>query len=545
MSCEDKPSLKRKRDPSPTQTAKKPKTEINPFDYFNSTSVKELEDYEEPQIEIQDYQESSSEPELPTPSKSPSKSPPQSPQKPIPQNTPQTTKKPIKSLQEMIKKPSKPTFAAKPQPFSVKYAPKTIQDLIGNSSQIKKLKDWLANWPKYKRAVLLSGPPGIGKTTSARIIAKSMQYSPIEFNASDTRSKGFIHEKISTFCLNTSMKSTESVTNGLLIMDEVDGMSAGDEGGMQALIEVLKATKVPVICICNDRYSTKVKSLTSYCLDVRFFKPRVEELFNKLRTIIQLEKVSITKPKATEIAELSGGDVRQMLNLLEMAAKSSNFDVKSAGKDQSVALTAFDAASLLLNKTKNHTHKEKIDTVLVDYEMVPLLVSENYQQACSLENLSEAADSIAFSDLIINRIKTNQEWVLLPHYAQSAAVAPAYFTEVPIEKLNFPKVLGKLSNFNKSLRLAQELRQHISLASYGVQNETLGEYSQLIANYAFKLAKEKDSEKLNQFMTDYRLNWDLVKDHLMHFSDEPTRKTCKEVSRVFSKLLNKGVKQLI
>lgn len=53
-------------------------------------------------------------------------------------------------------------------------------------------------------------------------------------------------------------------------MDEVDGMSSGDRGGMAELISLIKKTKIPIICICNDHSSTKVRSLMNYCLDLRF-----------------------------------------------------------------------------------------------------------------------------------------------------------------------------------------------------------------------------------------------------------------------------------
>jgi replication factor C subunit 1 len=42
------------------------------------------------------------------------------------------------------------------------------------------------------RAVLISGPPGIGKTTSAHLVAKQVGYNPLELNASDARSKKLI-----------------------------------------------------------------------------------------------------------------------------------------------------------------------------------------------------------------------------------------------------------------------------------------------------------------------------------------------------------------
>ena len=41
----------------------------------------------------------------------------------------------------------------------------------------------------------------------------------------------------------------------LIIMDEVDGMSSGDRGGVTAIIDMIKKTKIPIICICNDRQS--------------------------------------------------------------------------------------------------------------------------------------------------------------------------------------------------------------------------------------------------------------------------------------------------
>jgi replication factor C subunit 1 len=67
----------------------------------------------------------------------------------------------------------------------------------------------------------------------------------------------------------------------VLIMDEVDGMSAGDRGGMQELISLIKETKIPIICICNDRASPKVKSLANYCLDLRFRRLEIEKELNR------------------------------------------------------------------------------------------------------------------------------------------------------------------------------------------------------------------------------------------------------------------------
>ena len=104
------------------------------------------------------------------------------------------------------------------------------------------------------RGILISGPPGIGKTTSAHLCAKMAGFTPIELNASDARSKKLVEN--STNIANTSLDGWmhgAAATNAAgvhitdkscLIMDEVDGMSAGDRGGVGALVALIKKTKV-------------------------------------------------------------------------------------------------------------------------------------------------------------------------------------------------------------------------------------------------------------------------------------------------------------
>lgn len=64
-----------------------------------------------------------------------------------------------------------------------------------------------------------------------------------------------------------------------IIMDEVDGMAGNeDRGGIQELIQLIKNSHIPVICICNDRQSQKIRSLANHCFDLRFQRPRVEQI---------------------------------------------------------------------------------------------------------------------------------------------------------------------------------------------------------------------------------------------------------------------------
>lgn len=87
----------------------------------------------------------------------------------------------------------------------------------------------------------------------------------------------------------------------VLIMDEVDGMSSGDRGGIAEIIALIKKTNVPVICLCNDRASPKVRSLANYCLDIQLRKPTTQQIQSRVAQILQREHITIDAPTLTKI----------------------------------------------------------------------------------------------------------------------------------------------------------------------------------------------------------------------------------------------------
>lgn len=75
---------------------------------------------------------------------------------------------------------------------------------------------------------------------------------------------------------------------------------------------MIKNTRIPIICICNDRQHQKIRSLANYCFDLRFQKPRVEQIKGAMMSVCFKEGIKISPQALSEIIMASGQDVRQV-----------------------------------------------------------------------------------------------------------------------------------------------------------------------------------------------------------------------------------------
>ncbi|XP_062964125.1 replication factor C subunit 1 isoform X3 [Cynocephalus volans] len=400
-----------------------------------------------------------------------------------------------------------------------KYKPTSLKTIIGqqgDQSCANKLLRWLQNWHKSPsedkkhaakfgkfagkddgssfKAALLSGPPGVGKTTTASLVCQELGYSYVELNASDTRSKNSLKAVVAESLNNTSIKgfyssgaaSSVSVKHAL-IMDEVDGMAGNeDRGGIQELISLIKHTKIPIICMCNDRNHPKIRSLVHYCFDLRFQRPRVEQIKGAMMSIAFKEGLKIPPPAMNEIILGANQDIRQVLHNLSMwcaRSKALTYDQAKADSHRAkkdIKLGPFDVSRKVFAAGEETAHMslvDKSDLFFHDYSIAPLFVQENYvhvkpvaaggDMKKHLMLLSRAADSICDGDLVDSQIRSKQNWSLLPTQAIYASVLPGelmrgYMTQFP----TFPSWLGKHSSMGKHDRIVQDLALHMSLRTY-------------------------------------------------------------------------------
>ncbi len=223
-----------------------------------------------------------------------------------------------------------------------KFAPTKMADIIGNTKLVNELRDWLKTWETkyqaerksgekvkkstaFKRAVMISGVPGIGKTTSAKLICQDLGFNVVELNASDARNKKSLKEEVEELTDNRSLKEFFTVKKAapttkktVLIMDEVDGMSAGDRGGVAELISMIKTTKIPIICICNDRSKQSLKTLLTYTLEFRYARPDKGSIVKRLEQICRQQKLQIDTNALMHLVESLQNDIRSIINNLQL-----------------------------------------------------------------------------------------------------------------------------------------------------------------------------------------------------------------------------------
>jgi replication factor C large subunit len=329
-----------------------------------------------------------------------------------------------------------------------KYRPKKIEDIVGNEEAKATFIEWLEGKRKTaKKAVLLYGPPGVGKTALVNAAAKEFSFNLIEMNASDTRSEKAVNAiaKPATSYMALDAFSGETKGKGnLLFLDEVDGIAGNeDRGGVSAIIEIIEKSLVPVIMAANDPDIDKLRPLKKVCLLIRFHQTRIPLVIALLQKICLLEHIKAEFEALEHIAQNSKGDVRSAINDLQSLSEENHvltlqdtMGLSSRNKDISMdetlrgffSVKSIDEASSLLFRSS------------VDYDEFLMSVSDNLpKRYTNPDELAAAYEFVSFADMYRGRIGT-ENWHLLKYFfnslSQAAAVAPQSYK--PFELISPP-----------------------------------------------------------------------------------------------------------
>ncbi len=316
-----------------------------------------------------------------------------------------------------------------------KYRPKRIEDIVGNEEAKAAFVEWLKNKRHTKKAMLLYGPPGVGKTALINAAAREFGFSIIEMNASDTRSEKAVNavaKPATSYVALDNFSGSPKKGGNLLFLDEVDGIAGNeDRGGVSAIIKIVEESLVPVIMAANNPDIDKLRPLKKVCFLVRFQQVRIPLIIALLQKICLLEHVKAEFEALERIAQNSRGDVRSAINDLQSLSEQNH----SLTLQDTVMLSSRNKDISMDETLRGYFSTKSIAEVSsllsysgVDYDDFLLSVSDNLPKRYpDPDELAAAYDFISKADMFRGRIGT-EHWHLLKYFfnelSQAAAVNP-------------------------------------------------------------------------------------------------------------------------
>ena len=222
--------------------------------------------------------------------------------------------------------------------WTEKYRPTRLRDVVGNDEAIRELDAWAETVlrPKSKKAAVLHGPAGCGKTSAAYALAAEKGWEVIELNASDKRSAGAIKGIVGP----ASTSTTFTHATRLIILDEADNLHGNeDRGGARAITEIVKKSTQPILLTANDKFKMGQGLLRS-CKVIQFQRIKPGTVFRVLKRISERAGIGIDDSALIALAKNSRGDLRSAVNDLQAlamaesdVARISAADIATGGRD--------------------------------------------------------------------------------------------------------------------------------------------------------------------------------------------------------------------
>lgn len=313
-------------------------------------------------------------------------------------------------------------MTSKSIPLIEKYRARKFSDIKGQDIAIQEVMNFYKRFP-MKKAMILNGPVGTGKTSLAIALANEFNLELFELNASDLRNRTKLEEVLSPAIAQHSLFKKGK----LILMDEADGITGTDRGGLPELIALIDKTSHPIIITSNDIWDRKFSFLRKKCYLISLKELNNKIIFNIIKDILKKENKELKKETINLILDSAKGDARAALNdiqtALSLGENSYLQELDEREKEESI----FNA---LKNVFQNPTEEKIIrayDNTKLELDEVLLWVEENIPLEYKGDALAKAYDCLSKADVFRGRIYRQQYWrfLLYQNFFLSAGISAA------------------------------------------------------------------------------------------------------------------------
>lgn len=321
--------------------------------------------------------------------------------------------------------------------WTEKHRPKYFADIKGQDLAIEKVREFLYNaridarkGELRKKAIILHGPPGIGKTTIAYVAANESNSEIFELNASDLRNS----EKLKEILKPATEQQSLTKKGKIILVDEVDGISRKDRGGLQELLRLIETTSHPIIITANDIWGKKFSELRRKAETIQLKEINYKIIKDFLIRILREEKKFINQDILTNIAIKARGDMRAAINDLQIAASlpdPSQILVYERNKETDI----FSALRMVFKGKPNKAMLQVFDSTKKSMDEIILWIEENIPSEYQGEELARAYDALSKVDIFKRRIYRQQYWRFLIY--QNALLSYGISSSKKSEKTGF------------------------------------------------------------------------------------------------------------
>ncbi|WP_129113228.1 replication factor C large subunit [Halegenticoccus tardaugens] len=305
--------------------------------------------------------------------------------------------------------------------WTEKYRPRTLSAIRGNDKARDQFSEWAESWGDHRKAVIVHGSPGVGKTSAAHALANDMGWETVELNASDQRTASVIERFAGRAAKNATLGGSigsEGSPGGagggrqLIILDEADNIHGNyDRGGTSAITRLVKEAGQPMVLIANEFYEMS-RGLRSACEDIEFRDVSARSIVPVLRDICRREGIEYDADALQRIADENSGDLRGAVNDLQAAAEGNERltveDVVTGSRDRAMGIFQFLDAVL-----KEQEPREALrSSYAVDETPDDLTkwVEENAPEVYEDDELARAYDFLANADRWLGRVRASQNY---------------------------------------------------------------------------------------------------------------------------------------